>query len=89
MHCYKNLSNVGQIFKDSARMEGEMEETPPNTERQWGNVASQSSDGPETSGRHSLSTTAPISTPECAEKPIMSSERANLSGEYFNLHNNK
>ena len=58
-------------------MEGKRGETAPNTEQQEENIASESSDEPETS-------TAPGSTIQRGDEPIRSNERA-LNGRCFGL----
>ena len=65
-------------------MEGNWEETPPNAEQLEENIASESSDGQETS-EGQLSTSLTSSSMEAREKPIESNERA-LSGRYLSLY---
>ena len=81
-------SNVGHIFEGFARMEGEREKTPINAEQQEENIDYVSSDGQETSGQPSSSTSALSSKAESPGKQMDGSERA-LSGTYFNLELHK
>ena len=82
-HFYKNRSNVGQIFKNFAGMEGKMEETPINTERKGENIASLAGDGRITFYNSSSTAMTPLSTPVSPEKAMESNQRPSSGGCYF------
>jgi hypothetical protein len=74
--------NVGNIFQGFVRMEGEKEKPPINVKEQEENINPVPSDGQETCGQPSPSTSVLSFKPESPEKQKDSSERT-LNGKYF------